>query len=157
MNEPNWLNSTNARAMIQFLERYVTPIARIVYVEPSSTEQVFSFDPFRTAPSRIVRPPTVRKLRLFGMGCCRRFWNHFTDAQLRQAAEIAESAPGLCTFVVQAETEVPSPAGIRGGKRSGRVAVRLVSNAITVNVRPARIILEIDPSTPRKISHGKII
>lgn len=33
----------------------------------------------------------------------------------------------------------------------------LVSNPITVNIRPARIVLEIDPQTPRKIARGKII
>ncbi len=59
----------------------------------------------------------------------------------------ASLPPGPYTFAVQAETTVPS----------GKVGVTLVSNPITVNVRPARIVLEIDPNTPRKIARGKII
>lgn len=55
-------------------------------------------------------------------------------------------APGPYTFAVQAETEVPP-----------KVRVVAVSNPITVIVRPARISLEIDPLTPRKIGRGKII
>jgi hypothetical protein len=35
--------------------------------------------------------------------------------------------------------------------------VTVVSNAITVTVRPARIILEVDPRTPTKIARGKTI
>ena len=53
--------------------------------------------------------------------------------------------PGPYTFAVQAETT------------SGKVGVTLVSNPITVNIRPARIVLEIDPNTPRKIARGRII
>jgi hypothetical protein len=58
-------------------------------------------------------------------------------------------APGPYTLAVQAETVVP--------QGSGKVSVRLVSNPITVHVRPARIVLEIDPQTPRKIARGKIV
>jgi len=50
--------------------------------------------------------------------------------------------PGPYTIAVQGET---------------KAGVRLVSNPITVKVRPARIALEIDPRTPRKIGRGKII
>ena len=57
----------------------------------------------------------------------------------------ASLPPGPYTFAVQAETT------------SGKVGVTLVSNPITVNIRPARIVLEIDPNTPRKIARGKII
>jgi hypothetical protein len=58
----------------------------------------------------------------------------------------ASLPPGLYTFAVQAETTGPGKAG-----------VTLVSNPITVSIRPARIVLEIDPQTPRKIARGKII
>jgi len=64
-------------------------------------------------------------------------------------------APGPYTFAVQAETEVPSPAASRGS--AGKVGVTLVSNPITVQVQPARIALEVDPRTPRKIGRGKIV
>ena len=68
----------------------------------------------------------------------------------------ASLSPGFYTFAVQAEMTVPGVAGSKGGG-AGRVGVTLVSNPITVNVRPARIVLEIDPNTPRKIGRGKII
>ncbi|MBN9120286.1 MAG: PPC domain-containing protein [Planctomycetes bacterium] len=63
--------------------------------------------------------------------------------------------PGPYTFAVRAETTVPV-AGAKGAK-SNPVAVTVVSNPITVTVRPARIVLEIDPRTPTKIARGKII
>jgi hypothetical protein len=55
--------------------------------------------------------------------------------------------PGPYTFAVQAETM----------DAKGKVGVKLVSNPITVMVRPARILLEIDPRTPRKIARGQIV
>ncbi|MBA4190345.1 MAG: hypothetical protein C0467_20350 [Planctomycetaceae bacterium] len=63
--------------------------------------------------------------------------------------------PGPYTFAVQAETTIPVP-GAKGAKPT-QVAVTVVSNPITVTVRPARIVLEIDPRTPTKIARGKII
>jgi Bacterial pre-peptidase C-terminal domain len=68
----------------------------------------------------------------------------------------ASLPPGPYTFAVQAETTLPAVTGVKGGS-AGKVGVTLVSNPITVMVRPARIILEIDPQTPRKIGRGKII
>lgn len=61
--------------------------------------------------------------------------------------------PGPYTFAVQAETTVPV-AGAKGEK-ANQVAVTVVSNPITVTVRPARIVLEVDPRTPTKIARGK--
>ncbi len=61
--------------------------------------------------------------------------------------------PGPYTFAVQAETLVP----VGKGQNPGKVGVTLVSNPITVTVRPARIALSVDPRTPRKIGRGKII
>jgi hypothetical protein len=65
-------------------------------------------------------------------------------------------APGPYTFAVQAETEVPLAPGTQGGS-PGKVKVRLVTNPITIDFRPARIMLVIDPRTPRKIARGKIM
>ncbi|MSQ93644.1 MAG: hypothetical protein EXR98_03705 [Gemmataceae bacterium] len=56
----------------------------------------------------------------------------------------ASLPPGPYTFAVLAES-------------TGKPGVTLVSNPITVNIRPARIVLEIDSNTPRKIARGKII
>jgi hypothetical protein len=61
----------------------------------------------------------------------------------------ASLPPGPYTFAVQGET-----VAIGSGSK---VSVTLVSNPITVRVRPARIVLEVDPRTPRKISRGKIV
>src|SRR3954471_10586419 len=36
------------------------------------------------------RPPTERKLRLLGCGCCRAAWDLFTDARSRAAVEVVE-------------------------------------------------------------------
>jgi hypothetical protein len=63
--------------------------------------------------------------------------------------------PGPYTFAVQAETTV-AVAGPKGAK-ANPVAVTVVSNPITVTVRPARIVLDVDPRTPTKIARGKTI
>jgi hypothetical protein len=65
----------------------------------------------------------------------------------------ASLPPGPYTFAVQAETSVPV-AGSPGAKPA---QVSVVSNPITVNIRPARIVIEVDPRTPAKIARGKII
>ena len=67
----------------------------------------------------------------------------------------ASLPPGPYTFAVQAETTVPAP-GSKGAKPA-QLAVTVVSNPITVTIRPTRIVLEIDPRTPTKIARGKII
>lgn len=63
--------------------------------------------------------------------------------------------PGPYTFAVQAETTIPVTGP--NGTKPTQVAVTVVSNPITVTVRPARIVLEVDPRTPTKIARGKII
>jgi hypothetical protein len=68
----------------------------------------------------------------------------------------ASLAPGPYTFAVQADTEVPAQA-VSPGTGTGKLGVTVVSNPITIRVAPARIALEIDPRTPRKIARGKII
>src|SRR5262249_26294158 len=54
----------------------------------------------------------------------------------------------------EAEVQLP-PAS--GSAKPPKSAVTLVSNPITVQVRPARIVLGIDPRTPRTIGRGKVI
>jgi hypothetical protein len=61
----------------------------------------------------------------------------------------ASLPPGPYTFAVQAETVVPHG--------PGTARVTLVSNPITVTVRPAHIVLKADPRNPSKIKRGKII
>jgi len=63
--------------------------------------------------------------------------------------------PGPYTFAIQAETTI-AVSGAKGAKPA-QVAVNLVSNPITVTVRPARIVLELDPHAPTKIARGKIV
>ncbi len=61
--------------------------------------------------------------------------------------------PGPYTFAVQAETTVP----VGKGGSPVKAGVTLVSNPINVTVRPARIVLTVDPRNPRKIGRGKVI
>ncbi len=63
----------------------------------------------------------------------------------------ASLPPGPYSFAIQAE---PEPG--KDGKPPKNAAL-LVSNHITVQVRPARIILEPDPRNPHKIRRGEII
>ncbi len=65
-------------------------------------------------------------------------------------------APGPYTFAIQAEVETQGPKNAKGGHGS-KSSLKLVSNLITIDVRPARISLEIDPRMPRTIGRGKII
>ena len=62
----------------------------------------------------------------------------------------ASLPPGRYTFAVQVETTLT-------GSKGAKTAVSVVSNPITIQLRPARIVLEIDPSTPTKIARGKTI
>ena len=65
-------------------------------------------------------------------------------------------APGSYTFAVQAEVEALPSKNAKGGG-GGKAALKLVSNPITIDVRPARISLEIGAQMPRTIGRGKII
>lgn len=65
-------------------------------------------------------------------------------------------APGFYTFALQAEVESQAPKNAKGAV-GGKTALKLVSNPITVNLKPARIKLESDPRMPRTIGRGKII
>ncbi len=67
----------------------------------------------------------------------------------------ASLTPGPYTFAIQAETTI-SVTGAKGAKPA-QVAVNVVSNPITVTIRPTRIVLELDPRTPTKIARGKIV
>lgn len=57
--------------------------------------------------------------------------------------------PGPYTIAILAETETPLGAG--------KTSATLVSNPVTVQVRPARMAITLDPRTPRKIARGKTI
>jgi hypothetical protein len=64
--------------------------------------------------------------------------------------------PGPYTIAVQAKTEVAVPPG-SGGSKPGKATVTVVSNPIVVQVRPARIVFDVDPTSPRKVARGKTI
>ncbi|MCE9532735.1 MAG: PPC domain-containing protein [Planctomycetes bacterium] len=68
----------------------------------------------------------------------------------------ASLPPGPYTFAIQADTMLTMVSTLKGAK-AAKTAVTVVSNPITIEVRPARITLEIDPKTPTKIARGKII
>lgn len=59
--------------------------------------------------------------------------------------------PGPYTLAVQAGTQAP----LAGG--GSNVGVTLVSNPITIEVEPARFVVELDPRAPRKISRGQTV
>ncbi len=62
--------------------------------------------------------------------------------------------PGFYTFAVQAEAEPTAPTK---GRAPASAGVTWVSNPITVEVRPARIILDVEQRTPRQIRRGQIM
>jgi hypothetical protein len=62
----------------------------------------------------------------------------------------ATQPPGPYTFAVRAQTEVATPDG-------KKASVTTFSNPITVQVKPARMVISIDPQMPTKIARGKII
>ena len=63
--------------------------------------------------------------------------------------------PGPYTFAVQAELEMLVTGDPQAKPAKSKLAV--VSNPITVELKPARIILDLDAATPTKIARGKII
>jgi hypothetical protein len=63
MTEPEWFASTDAYRMLQHIQQHV----------------------------RISRTPGgARRLRLYGVACCRRLWPQYTDNRSRNAVEVAE-------------------------------------------------------------------
>ncbi len=62
--------------------------------------------------------------------------------------------PGRYSFAIQAEVEAniaPTPKG-----KPAKNSLTLISNSITIELKPAHITLGIDPTTPTKIGRGKI-
>ena len=101
--------------------------------------------PFRILPVHLPRGVTVESIELApetGSG-----WLSFA---------FPESLPvGSYTFAVATEIEAllaPKP-----GAAPVKTKHTLVSNPITVRIKPARVLLALDPSSPTKIARGKIM
>ncbi|HUY91832.1 MAG TPA: PPC domain-containing protein [Pirellulales bacterium] len=67
----------------------------------------------------------------------------------------ASLPPGPYTFAIQAEFEVVVATNPLA--KPAKTKLTVVSNPITIEVKPARIILEVDSASPKKIARGKII
>lgn len=63
--------------------------------------------------------------------------------------------PGPYTFAIQAEFEAVVATDPKANPAKSKLTV--VSNPITIELKPARIILDLDPASPTKIARGKII
>ena len=64
--------------------------------------------------------------------------------------------PGPYTIALQAKAEVASPP--KSGRRKPRKeTLTTVSNAIVVQLRPARIVFDVDPTSPHKVVRGQTI
>lgn len=63
--------------------------------------------------------------------------------------------PGPYTFAIQAE--VDAMVAVNPKAKPAKTSLSVVSNPITIEVKPARIVLDLDPATPTKIARGKII
>lgn len=63
--------------------------------------------------------------------------------------------PGPYTFAIQAELETLVASDPQAKPAKSKLTV--VSNPLTVELKPARIILDLDAATPTKIARGKII
>jgi hypothetical protein len=64
--------------------------------------------------------------------------------------------PGPYTIAVQAKTEAAASPQSEKSK-PGQATVTMVSNPIVVQLRPARIVFDVDPTSPRKVARGKTI
>ncbi len=67
----------------------------------------------------------------------------------------ASLPPGRYTFAIQAELE--TLVASKPQAKPTKTKLTVVSNPITVELKPARIILNLDAATPTKIARGKII
>jgi len=66
----------------------------------------------------------------------------------------ASLAPGKYTFAIQAEVE--AIIALTPAAKPSKMNLTLISNPITIELKPARILLEVDPTTPTRIARGKI-
>src|ERR1700728_1264675 len=73
MTEQEWLDCVEPREMLQALDGT-------------------TIDNLLTSP--IARQGGDRKFRLFAVGCCRWFWDTFSDPRSRRAVEVAEQGGG---------------------------------------------------------------
>lgn len=62
---------------------------------------------------------------------------------------------GNYTFAVQAQLE--AMVALKPSAKPAKTSLTVISNPITIEVKPARIVLEIDPTTPTKIARGRVI
>lgn len=101
--------------------------------------------PFRIVPVDLPRGVTVDSIEIApetGRG-----WLSF---------EFPELLPvGDYTFAVA--TEIEALVAPKPGAAPAKTKLTLVSNPITVAVKPARVLLALDPSSPTKIARGKIV
>lgn len=67
----------------------------------------------------------------------------------------ASLPPGKYTFAVS--TEIEAMLAPKPGTKPAKTKLTLVSNPITVELKPARVVLALDPSSPTKIARGKIM
>src|SRR5262249_1929856 len=68
---------------------------------------------------------------------------------------------GPYTIALQAKMEAPAPQKAEKRKRRketrDKEALTTVSNSIVVQLRPARIVYDVDPTSPHKVARGKTI
>jgi hypothetical protein len=126
MTESEWLSSTDAEAMLRFLQL----VAR-------SGESIF--DPKRSALLAV--PPSDRKLRLFSCAWCRWLWPKLSERS-RQAVEVAEQfADGRISRekLDLARAAIGEPLRVhRWGREDGCPYCAALPNAVLAAAGPTR-------------------
>jgi hypothetical protein len=65
--------------------------------------------------------------------------------------------PGPYTFAIQAEFEAMVANNSNSKTKPAKTSLTVVSNPVTIEVKAARIVLDLDPASPTKIARGKIV
>jgi hypothetical protein len=65
-------------------------------------------------------------------------------------------SPGRYTIAIQGKTTVPTGPKGKDGKWKTK-SVTIVSNPVTIDVRPATFVVELDPYAPKRIRRGQIV